>query len=159
MARLLALAAAGPFPQFGRCAEVKPLSAVDPAELFSVVDNRKEGGTPGWALSEHALPLPTNAWWENLAMAGDTSSPEANVFQMPYVIMADDRGLHAMQPFTTGVTTQGFDKVEALSLSAQEYPKGPRASSWDELGVTLNWPMRDPKQGVKVPLVRGSPYI
>jgi endo-1,3(4)-beta-glucanase len=109
-----------------------------------------------------AAPLPTNAWWQNLAVATQFARPESAIFQMPYVVLADVDAVHATQPFMVGEEEESFDKNLGLSLSAAEGLQGPQVSAWDELSLTLAWQRAGGSQlqeGMHVPLVRGSPYI
>ena len=57
-----------------------------------------------------------------------------------------------------GAGSEGFDPTLGVSLGTFAALDGPRASSWDELSVTLRW-RGSGGRGMAVPLVRGSPYI
>jgi len=135
----------------------KPLSTIHPGELFTTAAHRKGDAAPKTAFHGRAAPLPTNAWWENVAMAAPLT-PAGNIFQMPYVVMADTRSVRAMQPFMVGAAAETFDNGLALSMGALEGLEGPFADAWDELSCSLGWHGAGDTQMV-VPLVRGSPYI
>lgn len=141
-------------------AEWKPLSTDNAWDLFPTV-NRTGSAAPGMAFGGRRGPLPTNAWWENLATASDSASAEGNIFQMPYIVLAGGRSVHAMQPSAVEAASQSFDKAHALSLGSIEELSGPLIDAWDELSLSLAWTAYVSRelQAMTVPLVRGSPYI
>ena len=101
-----------------------------------------------WSESLQNQPLPTNRWWQNMAL-GDGSST-CNV--LPYLVQAHGDGLRACLPGR--VTTADFVlspfvanwSISALELTAADTYQ---ITAFDDLSLTLEWP------GLTMPLVRG----
>ncbi len=66
-----------------------PFSTVDPAKLGIYVLDRPEVSKPGviFAGLGKNIPLPTNSWYENLFLGGQSNTlAENSVFQVPYIL-------------------------------------------------------------------------
>ncbi|CAK0889304.1 unnamed protein product, partial [Prorocentrum cordatum] len=138
-------------------------AAQGPDGAFPAV--RRSGlALPGKVFGNRSAPLPTNAWWQNLALAKDTSSLEANVFQMPYVITAGSSSVNVMQPYpvqnSAAPFAQSFNEFEAMSLGFSDQDlSGPILDGWGQLSVSLGWSTPSGRGGMRAPLARGSPYV
>jgi len=135
------------------------LSQNSPAEVFDVV--QREGKfLPGAPFAYQAGPLPTNAWFQNFASA-EEGDEKGKIFQMPYITMAHDFGLHVSQPEMDEGQTQVYEQTSGVSvgMAETEIADGPYAADWDELSFTLGWRSAVSGWIMQAPLVRGSPYV
>ena len=76
-------------------ARIVPFSSVDPRNMGFETINRSLTSQPGKIfanLRNEKIPLPTNAWCENLFLGDSTKDPACNAFQLPYIV--DTSGLY-----------------------------------------------------------------
>ncbi|CAE8643596.1 unnamed protein product [Polarella glacialis] len=116
---LVGMLLARPTNSIGQTAKERPpLSDVDPTTIYQKV-LRSGAAAPGAALQGVAAPLPTNAWWQNVAQVAVPGSQEGNIFLMPYIVLAEPAGLSIMQPFQAGTAGQQvFDAGLVVRLGA-----------------------------------------
>eukprot|EP00930_Biecheleria_cincta_P001210 TRINITY_DN10236_c0_g4_i1.p1 TRINITY_DN10236_c0_g4~~TRINITY_DN10236_c0_g4_i1.p1 ORF type:complete len:875 (-),score=91.36 TRINITY_DN10236_c0_g4_i1:309-2612(-) len=93
------------------------------------------------------------------------SNRSGNIFQMPYTLLVEPHGVCVMQPFQTEKPAQQFyDGNFGLTLGTDTETQlsGPHITSWSELTLNAAWSSSnstDAAVGMRVPLVRGSPFV
>ncbi len=100
------------------------------------------------------LPLPTNAWWENLAL----NKGESPVNVLPYLAAAAADGLRVCQPERVTESAFTFSVFADNWLLGTVEGLGDRSIvAYDDLSVTLGW--RATTGEMVTPLVQGMAYV
>jgi len=109
-------------------------------------------------------PYPTHAFWENYVLGTGIDMMNA-VTSLPYITQATDYSLDLFYPYTSMATeTQfqlGFDQIVGrltVGASTEDLTGGPSISSYDDLGVTLEFDLQSGGT-MKSHVVQGSPYV
>ncbi len=102
-----------------------------------------------------AAPLPTNAWWMNLALGSQGFTVNA----MPHLVRAFSDRLQVSRQNLAEIPIAIFATFSAqIELRAVEsFSASPRIVDYDLLSVILQW--TSTSGTMTTPLVRGSPYI
>ncbi len=128
-----------------------------PRELGYRAAKKRSGRAPGAALTTHLRgPLPTNAWWLDLARS-DADDAAAAAYAVPYLYEKTGRGLRAsptrLQASPDSVLTL-HDSRSSLVLGTAEKMGAAVATRASELSVVLAWPT-----GATAPVTRGSVFL
>jgi len=109
---------------------------------------------PGAFFAGHTAPLPTNAFWENMAV--DKGDMLTNAF--PYHVFAQSDGLALSRPDTLSTADKYcFESAPTqLVLSAAEGFTGHSGASWDPLSITVQYQAAGGT--MKTPVVYGMAY-
>jgi endo-1,3(4)-beta-glucanase len=117
-------------------------------------DSAPHSLTPTGLWGQLRLPLPTNAWWENLAL--NKGESPVNIF--PYMAAASGAGLRVCQPERVTEANFTFSVfADNWVMTASEAFTERSIVAYDDLSVTLGW-----KAGageMVTPLVQGMPYV
>ena len=127
-----------------------------PRELGYRTAKTRSGRAPGAALTTHLRgPLPTNAWWLDLARS-DADDAAAAAYAVPYLFEKTGRGLRAsptrLQASPDSVLTL-HDSRSGLVLGTAEKMGPAVVTRAGELGVVLAW------KGALAPVTRGSAFL
>ncbi|GAB5372651.1 hypothetical protein AAMO2058_001683200 [Amorphochlora amoebiformis] len=103
-------------------------------------------------MSRSQAAFPTNIWWQNLLLEGN-----APVIPLPYAVRALPEEIQICYPErlvnpTNLSVIAGFNPD--ISLSVGTSGDSPVVTGYDDLSVTFEYPGK-----MKVPLVRGNPFI
>jgi endo-1,3(4)-beta-glucanase len=123
-----------------------PPIVVDPSDVISDAPLSADMPTfqtathpqkPSAFFGGHAAPLPTNAFWENMAL--DPGEMLTNAF--PYHVFAKSGGLELSRPDMLTVADRYCYETAPtqIILGANEAFSGHVASSWDPLSVTVRY--------------------
>ncbi len=126
-----------------------PLSSTTPT--FSA---QNHSAPPGGLWANPAAPLPTNAWWQNIALGSGGYTINA----LPYQVQVHGDGLKF--GFPDKVVAENFiftSFTENLSFRAVEGLPGQQVSGYGPLHVSLDWGTGT--GSMHVDLVRGQPYM
>ena len=79
-------------------AKIVPFSSADPRDLGFKSINRSAASQPAKIFADlrnQRIPLPTNAWCENLFLGDCTRDTASNAFQLPYIV--DTSGVYQVK--------------------------------------------------------------
>lgn len=131
--------------------EISRHRVLDRVQPFPVVNNSAAADPPSFFADDlRKLPLPTNSAWQNYVLKSG-SQPE---YIHPYLVQSNNGALTICYP-ARAVQPAFIFQVFVANLIISCAPKGSHVvSHFDDLSVTLDLP-----GPLRVPLVRGSPYI
>ncbi|KAL1529838.1 hypothetical protein AB1Y20_000769 [Prymnesium parvum] len=123
-------------------------------------DSREHPDPPTAVWGKRGMPLPTNEWWENAALADGGTLGENPFTTLPYVMKALKDGLHAGLPGAKSATKSFVlvDFADSVSFGSEESLSGHQIESYDPLAVNLQW-SGNSGGTLSTPLVRGMPYV
>ena len=130
--------------------------SLHPRELGYRTAKKRSGRAPGAALTTHLRgPLPTNAWWLDLARS-DADDAAAAAYAVPYLFEKTSRGLRAsptrLQASPDSVLTL-HDARSGLVLGTTEKMGPAVVKRAGELGVVLAW------HRSFAPVTRGTAFL
>lgn len=123
-----------------------PLATSTPTFSF-----QNHSAPPGGLWADDTAPLPTNAWWQNLALGGGG----LNINTLPYLVQVDGSALKF--GFPGKVVEQNFiftTFTENLSFRAVQGVPAQSVTEYGPLHVRVDW-----GTGMHTDLVRGQPYM